>query len=92
MEQLNADEQQEFQKLVERKQMKDFMHLYSNLVQKCFSDCVDNFTSKVLTSREESCIIKCSQKFLKHSEHVGKRFQEQNAALIQRQNEEDGSL
>ena len=27
MEQLNADEQQEFQKLVERKQMKDFMHV-----------------------------------------------------------------
>jgi hypothetical protein len=35
MEQLNAQEQQEFQKLVERKQMKDFMNVsfHSSLFQ-----------------------------------------------------------
>ncbi|KAH3680530.1 hypothetical protein WICMUC_000261 [Wickerhamomyces mucosus] len=83
MDQLNQREQQEFQKLVEQKQMKDFMRLYSNLVERCFSDCVNDFTSSKLTSKEESCILKCSEKFLKHSERVGQRFQEQNAAMTQ---------
>lgn len=83
MDQLNQREQQDFQRIVEQKQMKDFMRLYSNLVERCFSDCVNDFTSASLTSKEETCIMKCSEKFLKHSERVGQRFQEQNAMLTQ---------
>lgn len=77
MDQLNVKEQQEFQQVVEQKQMKDFMRLYSNLVSRCFDDCVNDFTSANLTAKESSCISKCSEKFLKHSERVGQRFQEQ---------------
>lgn len=77
MDQLNNREQQEFQQLVERKQMQDFMKLYSGLVQRCFSDCVNDFTSAAVTSKEETCITRCAEKFLKHSERVGQRFQEQ---------------
>ncbi|CAH2449818.1 TIM10 complex subunit [Komagataella phaffii CBS 7435] len=83
MDALNAKEQQEFQKLVEQKQMKDFMRLYSDLVSKCFTDCVNDFTSNKLTSKEEGCINKCAEKFLKHSERVGQRFQEQNQLMMQ---------
>ncbi|ODQ77619.1 hypothetical protein BABINDRAFT_163342 [Babjeviella inositovora NRRL Y-12698] len=83
MDQLNAKEQQEFQQIVEQKQMKDFMRLYSNLVEKCFTDCVNDFTSNKLTTKEDTCIMRCAEKFLKHSERVGQRFQEQNAALTQ---------
>ncbi|RKP30438.1 hypothetical protein METBISCDRAFT_6299, partial [Metschnikowia bicuspidata] len=66
-----------FQQIVEQKQMKDFMRLYSNLVSRCFEDCVNDFTSANLTTKENNCINKCSEKFLKHSERVGQRFQEQ---------------
>lgn len=83
MDALNAKEQQEFQRVVEQKQMKDFMRLYSNLVDRCFADCVNDFTSNKLTSREEGCVNKCSEKFLKHSERVGARFQEQNQLMMQ---------
>lgn len=83
MDTLNTSEQKEFQKVVEQKQMKDFMRLYSSLVERCFTDCVNDFTSAKLTSREQTCILRCSEKFLKHSERVGQRFQEQNAALGQ---------
>lgn len=82
MDQLNSREQQEFQKVVEQKQMKDFMRLYSDLVQRCFNDCVNDFTTKNLTSREDGCVLKCTEKFLKHSERVGARFQEQNELLM----------
>lgn len=83
MDQLNSKEQQQFQKIVEQKQMKDFMRLYSDLVDRCFSDCVNDFTSDKLSSKETTCIAKCSEKFMKHSERVGQRFQEQNQAMMQ---------
>lgn len=82
MDQLNVKEQQEFQQIVEQKQMKDFMRLYSNLVSRCFEDCVNDFTSANLTTKENNCINKCSEKFLKHSERVGQRFQEQKYVSV----------
>ncbi|GMM49978.1 protein transporter [Starmerella bacillaris] len=83
MDQLNPREQQEFSQIVERKQMKDFMRLYSSLVERCFSDCVNDFTSERMTSKETDCVSKCSEKFLKHSERIGQRFQEMNTKLMQ---------
>lgn len=37
-----------------RAQMKDFMQLYSNLVERCFNSCCNDFTSKALSSKEVS--------------------------------------
>lgn len=34
--------------------MKDFMSLYSNLVERCFLSCCQDFTSKALSSKEVS--------------------------------------
>lgn len=34
--------------------MKDFLKLYSGLVERCFNDCVNDFTSKTLSSKEAS--------------------------------------
>lgn len=80
MENLNQKEAQVFQQLVEAKQQKEYMRMYSNLVERCFSDCVNDFTSKSLSGKEESCLEKCAEKFLKHSERVGQRFAEENAS------------
>ncbi|KAK4635514.1 Mitochondrial import inner membrane translocase subunit tim9 [Fulvia fulva] len=83
MDMLNAAEQRELQGRMERKQMKDFMNMYSNLVQRCFNDCVSDFTSKSLLGKEEACVMRCVDKFLKSSERLGERFQEQNAQMAQ---------
>ncbi|RKO93772.1 hypothetical protein BDK51DRAFT_18228 [Blyttiomyces helicus] len=34
--------------------MKDFMRLYANLVDRCFADCITDFTTKALSSKEVS--------------------------------------
>jgi mitochondrial import inner membrane translocase subunit TIM9 len=60
-----------------------FGQLYSNLVQRCFNDCVTDFTSKSLAGKEEGCVLRCVDKFLKSSERLSERFQEQNAAMAQ---------
>ncbi|KAL4894448.1 Tim10/DDP family zinc finger protein [Aspergillus ambiguus] len=80
---LNASEQREFAARMERKQLKEFMTMYSKLVQRCFDDCVNDFTTKSLISREEGCVMRCVDKYLKGSARLNERFQEQNAAMMQ---------
>ncbi|GAA6026657.1 hypothetical protein JCM8202_000466 [Rhodotorula sphaerocarpa] len=81
---MNQATAQAFEGMMQQKQMKDFMSLYSNLVERCFLSCCQDFTSKALSSKEESCVMNCADKFLKHSERVGLRFSEQNAEMMAR--------
>ena len=85
---LSSSEQREMQRIVEQKQMKDFMRLYTGLVERCFDSCVNDFTSKAPTNKELTCVGNCTQKFFKHSERVGARFGEEKcvcaASLTQR--------
>ncbi|GKZ18382.1 protein transporter tim9 [Aspergillus brasiliensis] len=82
MESLNASEQRELASRMERRQMKEFMTMYSKLVQRCFDDCVNDFTTKSLTNREEGCVLRCVDKFMKGSARLNERFQEQNQAMM----------
>lgn len=34
--------------------MKDFMNMYTSLVERCFTSCCNDFTSKALSSKEVS--------------------------------------
>ncbi|OJD24528.1 mitochondrial import inner membrane translocase subunit tim9 [Blastomyces percursus] len=61
----------------------DWSHVYSNIVQRCFEDCVSDFTTKSLISREQGCVNRCFDKFMKGSERINQRFQEQNAQMMQ---------
>ncbi|KAL9091656.1 MAG: hypothetical protein Q9165_004732 [Trypethelium subeluteriae] len=83
---LSAQEQRELQSRLERKQMKDFMGVYSRLVQRCFDDCVNDFTSKSLLPKEEGCTMRCVDKYFKGTERLQTRFQELNAQMVQQGN------
>lgn len=80
---LSQNDQKQMQGLLEEKQMKDFMRLYTGLVDRCFNDCIFDFTSHKVSEKEDGCLSKCADKFLKHSERVGIKFQEQNNILNQ---------
>ncbi|KAA1129237.1 protein transporter tim9 [Puccinia graminis f. sp. tritici] len=81
---LSSQDSAQLNRLIEQKQMKDFLKLYSSLVERCFSSCCQDFTSRALSSKEESCVNNCADKFLKHSERVGARFSEHNAEMMQK--------
>ncbi|KAL0637971.1 protein transporter tim9 [Maublancomyces gigas] len=83
MDSLSSSEQREFQNVIERRQMKDFMQMYSKLVQRCFDDCINDFTSKAVSTKEDTCISRCVDKFIKASERTGQRFAEHNQAMAQ---------
>lgn len=72
-----------FPPLAQKHLLKTTPQMYSNLVQQCFDHCVNSFESKSLTSREESCVMRCVDKHMKGSQRLGDRFQEQNAAMAQ---------
>ena len=60
----------------------DILQMYSRLVDKCFNDCIDDFTSKAVSSREEGCVHRCWDKNMKSQERIQLRFQEQNEAMM----------
>ncbi|CAD6503293.1 BgTH12-02960 [Blumeria graminis f. sp. triticale] len=82
MEGLTSSEQKELQSRMERKQMKEFMGMFSNLVSHCFDSCIDDFTTKSLIQRESSCVKRCVQKFMAGSERIGQRFGEQQTQMM----------
>lgn len=59
------------------------LRMYNNLVERCFSTCVDSFRRKTLEKNEEQCVTKCCEKFLKHSARISVRFAELNAGQEQ---------
>jgi len=70
----------EMEQLFENAQQKEFVRLYNSLVEKCFFSCVNEFSSKGLTSKEEMCMYRCTDKFMKHTAKVAQVFTEITAA------------
>ncbi|KAK9686299.1 protein transporter tim9 [Basidiobolus ranarum] len=85
--QFSPAERSHMEQLIQQKQMKDFMRLYTGLVQRCFETCAHNMKATSINADEETCVNRCIDKFMKHSERVGQRFAEQNALLTQQLNE-----
>ncbi|KAG0739469.1 hypothetical protein G6F57_004579 [Rhizopus arrhizus] len=72
----NQAEQMEINNLLEQKQMDDFVNTFTNVVDRCFRQCANDFTTKAVTGREAKCVHSCADKFLKHAELVATRFSE----------------
>jgi import inner membrane translocase subunit TIM9 len=69
--------------MIEAMQTRDSLKMYNNLVERCFSTCVQSFRRKTLEKDEERCVSKCCEKFLKHSARTSVRFAELNAQSMQ---------
>ncbi|KAJ3108427.1 protein transporter tim9 [Phlyctochytrium planicorne] len=70
------------QVMQEKFALKENYQLSSSLTDICFNDCINDFTSKVLSGKEETCLSRCTEKFLKHTLRVNLRIMEQ-AQMIQ---------
>ncbi|POW07710.1 hypothetical protein PSTT_08122, partial [Puccinia striiformis] len=53
---LSSQDSAQLNRLIEQKQMKDFLKLYSSLVERCFTSCCQDFTSRALSSKEVSAV------------------------------------
>ncbi|KAJ8975464.1 hypothetical protein NQ317_000895 [Molorchus minor] len=58
------------------KTFKDFLISYNKLTELCFNDCISDFTSRNIKSKEDKCALNCLEKFLKVNQRISQRFQE----------------
>ncbi|KAK7754249.1 protein transporter tim9 [Diatrype stigma] len=85
MDGLTAAESRELEQRMQKRQLKEFLGLFSNLVDHCFVSCIDDFSSKALSGKETGCVSRCVQKHMAMSQRLSERFQEHNALLQQQQ-------
>ncbi|KAI9350346.1 Tim10/DDP family zinc finger-domain-containing protein [Obelidium mucronatum] len=53
---------------IEQTQKRMFLDNYKGmalLTDACFKDCVNDYTSKTLSGKEETCVKRCTEKFMK---------------------------
>ncbi|KAK2436002.1 mitochondrial import inner membrane translocase subunit TIM10 [Trifolium repens] len=78
MESLPEADKQRMANMIDQLGIRDRLRMYNNLVERCFHDCVDTLKHKSLQKQEETCVRRCTEKFLKHTMRVGMRFAELN--------------
>ena len=52
------------------------MNLFGYVVNTCFNDCIQDFTSKALSEKETNCTKNCADKILRLTNRVGQRMAE----------------
>ncbi|XP_017782384.1 PREDICTED: mitochondrial import inner membrane translocase subunit Tim9-like [Nicrophorus vespilloides] len=55
---------------------KEFLINYNKVSELCFTDCVNDFTSRNVKGKEEKCAYTCMEKFLKTNQRISQRFSE----------------
>jgi len=85
---LPSYQQAQLQQHLVNQQVKDSLHLYMNLVEKCFHPCVHNFRTKYMDKKEETCLTNCAERYIKASNRSAIRFQEHQAMTMKRMQEQ----
>ena len=62
--------------LMEELKAQESVKMTNELVERCFNDCIMNFSTKSLDKKEISCLENCAEKFVKHSVRSAQKFQE----------------
>ncbi|GIY21508.1 mitochondrial import inner membrane translocase subunit Tim9 [Caerostris darwini] len=57
-------------------QLKDFLKSYNKLSERCFLDCVHDFTVRQVRDKEDKCALNCMEKYMKMNQRISQRFQE----------------
>lgn len=63
-----------------------YTQLFGTLVDSCFNACVNDFTSKAVSERENGCVSRCVQKYMASGQRLSERFQEHNAEMATKSN------
>lgn len=58
------------------KSFKEFLTSYNKLSEICFVDCIFDFTSRDIRTKEDKCAMNCMEKYLKMNQRISQRFQE----------------
>ncbi|KAK9454894.1 hypothetical protein V1511DRAFT_501274 [Dipodascopsis uninucleata] len=83
MDNITQKEAKELERINVDMTMRTIANTYMSMVSRCFSNCVNDMTSKSLSGKEEGCLKRCAEKFMKYQQRMDQRFTEESAALSQ---------
>ncbi|XP_054781755.1 mitochondrial import inner membrane translocase subunit Tim9-like [Prosopis cineraria] len=75
---LSGEDKEKMSARIDQFQARESLRTYNSLVERCFVDCVDTFYRRSLTKKEETCVRRCAEKFLRHSVLLRLSFAELN--------------
>lgn len=73
---------------VQLRNFKDFLQLYNQMTENCFTRCVDEMNSRNLNRDEVSCVDLCSTKFINVNHKVMSLYVDVQSALVTKRVEE----
>eukprot|EP00123_Amoebidium_parasiticum_P001636 comp12784_c0_seq1/m.7918 comp12784_c0_seq1/g.7918 ORF comp12784_c0_seq1/g.7918 comp12784_c0_seq1/m.7918 type:complete len:100 (-) comp12784_c0_seq1:257-556(-) len=74
----SREEQAQLEQMMLIRQMRDNIQQVNRLQLRCFSDCVNDMTTRHLTPKEASCVSDCVDKYIKSTMRLGQRLAELN--------------
>ncbi|XP_015919125.1 mitochondrial import inner membrane translocase subunit Tim9 [Parasteatoda tepidariorum] len=57
-------------------QFREFLISYNKLSERCFLDCIHDFTVRHVRDKEDKCALNCMEKYMKMNQRISQRFQE----------------
>eukprot|EP00008_Paramoeba_atlantica_P011789 CAMPEP_0201489604 /NCGR_PEP_ID=MMETSP0151_2-20130828/22934_1 /ASSEMBLY_ACC=CAM_ASM_000257 /TAXON_ID=200890 /ORGANISM="Paramoeba atlantica, Strain 621/1 / CCAP 1560/9" /LENGTH=99 /DNA_ID=CAMNT_0047875245 /DNA_START=80 /DNA_END=379 /DNA_ORIENTATION=+ len=79
--------QENMLRMMEDLQISESIRLQNSLTSRCFSDCVQNFRQNSLTDKEELCVHRCVEKFLKLNSRVSSIYAKQQQMFEEQSNQ-----
>ena len=62
-------------------QVQESLNTYNGVVERSFSECINNFRAKSLDEVETDCVKRAVTKYMQFSQRVGMRFAEKNQQM-----------
>ena len=72
-------------------QAQEMIRFFNGLTDRCFSDCIHNFSQRQLTHHEKSCIDGCAKKSMKSNKRIARIFTE-SMLLMSQDNQNNGLM
>ncbi|CAL1269188.1 unnamed protein product [Larinioides sclopetarius] len=73
---MSATEEPTMTEAEQIQQFRDFLISYNKLSERCFRDCVHDFTVRHVRDKEDRCALNCMEKYMKMNQRISQRFQE----------------
>ena len=78
---LSYYDQQMLAQFAQQQEAENSFQLSFKVLNHCFSACINDFTSKMLSDKENKCLERCGEKYASAFMRLNFRLQEKNAAM-----------
>ncbi|KAI0978643.1 hypothetical protein GJ496_000526 [Pomphorhynchus laevis] len=74
------------------KTLHEFLRQFNKIAEHCFTDCINDFSSRRVQQKENDCVSNCVMKYMKMTQRVSLRFKESQMIINESEIELDRKL